>query len=91
MCLMLYLGSRKLLPLRQSEYLTIEPVSKVADAVRDHVRREYVYFVGSYSGCSCGLLMLTDLVLQGTLATDNDIAELQEELPHCCIATSLSD
>ena len=54
MCLMLYLGSRKPLPLRRSEYLSIEPVSKAAEVVRDHVRREYVYFAGSYSGCSCG-------------------------------------
>lgn len=54
MCMMLYLGSRRPLPLRRSEYLAIEPTSEAADVVRDHVRRDYVYFVGSHSGCSCG-------------------------------------
>lgn len=54
MCLMLYLGSQRPLPLRRSEYLAIEPVSEAAGVVRDHVQREFVYFVGSYTGCSCG-------------------------------------
>jgi hypothetical protein len=54
MCLMLYLGSSGALPLRRNEWLALEPLSKAAEVVRQHVRREYVYFVGSHSGCGCG-------------------------------------
>ena len=54
MCLMLYLGARKPLPLRQNAWLKLERLSEAAEVVRQHIRTEYVYFVASHSGCSCG-------------------------------------
>jgi len=54
MCMMLYLGSRRPLSLRRSACLALEPVSEAVQVVREQVRRDYVYFVGSYLGCSCG-------------------------------------
>lgn len=54
MCLMLYLGSRRPLSLRRTACLALEPVAEAAKAVREQVQRDFVYFVGSHSGCSCG-------------------------------------
>ena len=54
MCLMLYLGSHKSLPLRGNPSLTLEAIPETAQGVRQQVRTEFVYFIGSHSGCSCG-------------------------------------
>jgi hypothetical protein len=51
---MLYFGSRRELRLRQSPSLSLEVLSEKVEAVREHVGREYVYFVGAHTGCSCG-------------------------------------
>ena len=51
---MLYLGSHKSLPLRKNSTLTLEAIPEPAQVVRQQVPTEFVYFVGSHSGCSCG-------------------------------------
>lgn len=54
MCLMLYLGSHTPLELRKNAWLSLESLQEEAQAVRQHVRRDHVYFVGAHTGCSCG-------------------------------------
>ena len=54
MCLMLYLGSRRPLPLRESESLSLEVISQEAQVVGQYLDRPYAYYVGSHTGCGCG-------------------------------------
>ena len=54
MCLMLYLGSRRVLAPRRNTHLALEPLAKEPADLREHVGRDHVYFIGSHSGCSCG-------------------------------------
>lgn len=54
MCLMMYLGADTQLIIRKSPDLSIEPLTDDQQVVRTFVRKPYVYFVGSHSGCSCG-------------------------------------
>jgi hypothetical protein len=51
---MLYLGAHRALPPRRTAWLALEPLAEAAEVVRPYLGRDYVYFVGSHSGCSCG-------------------------------------
>jgi hypothetical protein len=51
---MLYLGSQRPVELCKNAWLSIESLQEEARAVRRHVQRDHIYFVGAHTGCSCG-------------------------------------
>lgn len=83
MCLALYLGSSKALPIvpwdpNKPAFHVIELATK-APAVRRLLRYEHVYYVGSYEGCSCAFNYAHEL---------KSVTELRDYLRH---ALSLVD
>lgn len=54
MCLMLYLGSAKPVPLWEGDLFSVEEVRAEDLAVKQWFDGLSVYFIGSHSGCSCG-------------------------------------
>jgi len=54
MCLMLYIGTARELPLTSSPDLNIEPVGEARQRVNQWFSQSAVRFVGAHTGCSCG-------------------------------------
>lgn len=54
MCLMLYVGTARELPLTVSADLTVEEVAEARRAVSQWFSQPSVRFVGAHGGCSCG-------------------------------------
>ena len=54
MCMMLYIGTAKALPLVSSPDLTVEIVGADRQGVRQWFSHAAVHFIGAHTGCSCG-------------------------------------
>jgi hypothetical protein len=54
MCLMLYLATSDVQPLRSSPELSVEDVDVSRSAVRQWFSLPNVRFIGAHTGCSCG-------------------------------------
>ena len=59
MCLMLYIGTARELPLASSPALTVERVADSRRAVGQWFSNPHVRFVGAHTGCSCGFPAVT--------------------------------
>jgi hypothetical protein len=78
MCLTLYIGTREVLPERETADLAVEPVGAGQQAVVQWFTQPSVQFVGAHTGCSCGFpsVVAEDLVeyYDGMLAGRSDRA-----------------
>lgn len=54
MCLMLYIGTARTLPISSTPDLRIEAVEEARKSVRLWFSKPEVRFVGAHTGCSCG-------------------------------------
>ena len=59
MCVMLYIGTARELPLESSPALTVERVADSRRAVEQWFSHPRVRFVGAHTGCSCGFPSVT--------------------------------
>jgi hypothetical protein len=54
MCLMLYMATQAVLPVRSSPEMSVEEVESSREAVRQWFSLPVVRFIGAHTGCSCG-------------------------------------
>lgn len=82
MCLMLYIGTARELPLASSPALTVEQVADSRRVVTGWFAHPCVRFVGAHTGCSCGFPSVTaDVPIEYfdgmPLVSDDRAADLQ--------------
>jgi hypothetical protein len=88
MCLMLYIGCDRDIPLRKGKFLSVEELDSKEFQVAQWFDTKHVYFIGSHSGCSYGFphviaegpINYFDGMFDGTERSEDDLNSIIELL-----------